>query len=70
MNSSEFIVEYTIKIARNGDVTNDVATNGSTFAEVYRAFHAIRDEVDRQIKERRNCPFNPATAKTIGAASK
>jgi hypothetical protein len=27
--------------------------------EVYKAFHAIKEEVDRQIAERRSCPFNP-----------
>lgn len=55
----DFVVEYTIKISRNGDVYNDVVTNGNTFAEVYKAFHAIRDEVNRQINKRRDCPFNP-----------
>lgn len=55
----DFVLEYTIKIARNGDVTNDVATHGNSFAEIYKAFHAVRAEVDRQIAERRNCPFNP-----------
>lgn len=57
--SGDFIVEYTIKIARNGDVTNDVVTHGNSFADVYRAFHAIKAEVQRQIDERRNCPYNP-----------
>ena len=56
---TQFVVEYTIKIDREGNIHNDVATNGSSFGEVYKAFHAIRDEVDRQIKERRVCPYNP-----------
>jgi hypothetical protein len=56
---SDFVVEYTIKIDRAGNVHNDVATNGNSFADVYRAFHAIRAEVDRQIAERRVCPYNP-----------
>jgi hypothetical protein len=55
----EPIVTFTISIARNGDVHNDTQTHGSSFGEVYRAFHAIKAEVDRQIAERRNCPFNP-----------
>jgi hypothetical protein len=54
------ILEYTIKIAKNGDVENDVVTHGNPFAVIYRAFHDIKREVDRQIAERRNCPFNPA----------
>lgn len=66
---TEFVVEYTIKIARNGDITNDVVPGG-TFAEVYKAFHAIRAEVDRQIRERRQCPFNPKTVALIGPASR
>jgi hypothetical protein len=55
----EYIIEYTIKIDRDGNVTNDVATHGNSFAEIYQAFHAIKAEVDRQIAERRICPFNP-----------
>lgn len=53
------IVTYTISIARNGDVTNDVQHYGNSFAEVYRGFVAIKAEVDRQIAKRRVCPFNP-----------
>lgn len=56
---SDPLVTYTISIARNGDVTNDVQSHGNTFAEVYRGFVAIKAEVDRQIEERRECPFNP-----------
>jgi hypothetical protein len=58
-DGSEIILEYTIKIARNGDVTNDTVTHGNSYAVIYRAFHAIKAEVDRQIAERRECPFNP-----------
>lgn len=54
------VVTFTVSIARNGDVTNDTQTYGSTFAEVYRAFHAIKAEIERQIAERRACPYNPA----------
>lgn len=55
----DFVLEYTIKIDRQGNITNDVVTNGNSFAEVYRAFHAVKAEVERQIRERRECPFNP-----------
>jgi hypothetical protein len=54
------IVTYTISIDKDGNVYNDTQTNGSSFAEVYKAFHAIKAEVDRQIAERRNCPYSPA----------
>ena len=53
------IVTYLISIDEDGNVHNDTQTHGSTFAEVYKAFHSIKKEVDRQIEERRNCPFNP-----------
>ena len=53
------IVTYTISIDKDGNVYNDTQTHGSSFAEVYQAFIAIRAEIDRQISERRKCPFNP-----------
>lgn len=59
VSDGDFLVEYLIKIGRNGDVTNDVVTHGNSFAEVYRGFLLIREEVERQIRERRACPFNP-----------
>lgn len=58
---SEVLVEFHITVARNGDIWNDTVCGGSTFAEVYRGMHLIRDEVDRIIRERRACPFNPKT---------
>lgn len=57
--STKPVVTFTISIDQQGNVTNDTQTHGSSFAEVYRAFHAIKVEVDRQIAERRACPFNP-----------
>jgi hypothetical protein len=59
LSEADFVVTYTISIDRDGNVYNDVQTHGSTFADVYRAFHSIKTEVDRQIAERRNCPYNP-----------
>jgi hypothetical protein len=56
---SEIVVEYTIKVDRDGNITDDTQCFGNSFAEVYRAFHAIKAEVDRQISKRRDCPFNP-----------
>lgn len=56
---AKMVITYTIGIDADGNVHNDTQTHGSTFAEVYRAFQAIKAEVDRQISERRNCPFNP-----------
>jgi hypothetical protein len=58
-DNPQFVVTYTISIDRDGNIYNDTQTHGSSFAEVYRAFQAIKTEVDRQIAERRNCPFNP-----------
>ena len=53
------VVTFTICIDRAGNIHNRTQTHGNTFATAYKAFHQIRDEVDRQIAERRNCPFNP-----------
>jgi hypothetical protein len=53
------VVTFLICVDKEGNIHNDIQTHGHTFAEVYRAFHAIKAEVDRQINERRNCPFNP-----------
>ena len=61
MSRPEFVVEYTIKIDWDGNIYNDTVTFGNSFADVYRGFHAIKREIDRQIDERRNCPFNPKT---------
>jgi hypothetical protein len=58
------IVTYTISIDKDGNVYNDTQTHGSSFADVYRAFIAIKAEVDRQLDERRNCPCNPKYAAT------
>ena len=62
---TEPLVTFTISISRNGDVTNDTQTHGNTFAEVYRGFQLIKTEVERQIAERRNCPFNPKYGKGL-----
>lgn len=53
------IITYTIEVDADGNITNDTQCHGSSFAQVYRAFHVIRQEVDRQIVQRRECPFNP-----------
>jgi hypothetical protein len=53
------VVTFTVGVDLEGNIWNDTQTHGSTFAEVYSAFHKIKAEVQRQIDERRNCPFNP-----------
>lgn len=53
------IVTYTISIDESGNIYNDVQPYNSSFAQVYTAFCTIKEEVDRQIAERRVCPFNP-----------
>lgn len=53
------LVTITISIDRDGSVFDDTQTHGNSFAEVYRGMVAIRAEIDRQIAERRACPFNP-----------
>ena len=64
MAHPDLLVTYTISIGRNGDIYNDTQAHGNTFADVYRGFYAIKAEVDRQIAERRECPYNPITRKS------
>lgn len=59
MEDDTLLVEWNVKILRNGDVINDTLTFNNSFAEVYRGLIAVRNEIDRQIRERKNCPFNP-----------
>lgn len=56
---SKFLVTWTVSIDRDGNVYDDTQVHGNSFADVYRGFVAIRDEANRQIAERRACPFNP-----------
>ena len=53
------LVTLNISIDREGNVYEDTQTHGNSFADVYKGFIAIKAELDRQIAERRNCPFNP-----------
>ncbi len=53
------LLTITISIDRNGDVFDDTQTHDNSFADVYRGFIAVRNEINRQISERRVCPFNP-----------
>jgi hypothetical protein len=55
------ILRFTITIDADGNVTNDTETGKSTFSEVYGAFRQIKAEVERQIADRRDCPFNPSS---------
>ena len=59
MSVGDVLVEYHIRIMRDGSVWNDVQCHGNPFSDVYRGMRLVRDEVDRQIAERRECPFNP-----------
>lgn len=58
-DSSNLLITLTISIDRDGNVRHDTQTHGNTFAEAYRGFVGIKGEIDRQINERRNCPYNP-----------
>lgn len=53
------VLTITFRVDREGNIANDTQTHGKTFAEVYRGFHAVRQEIDRQIADRRQCPYNP-----------
>jgi hypothetical protein len=58
-DADHLIVTYTIAIDKDGNIYNDVQSHNSSFAEVYKAFISIQEEVNRQITERRVCPYNP-----------
>lgn len=64
---AEMLVTWTVGIDRAGNVYDDTQTHGNSFADVYRGFHQIRAEVERQIAERRNCPFNPKNSDELDA---
>ena len=40
--------------------------NGITWAEAYKGMVMLRDELQRQINERKNCPFNPLNVRRDG----
>lgn len=56
---NDILVEWNVKILRNGDVINDTLTYDNSFADVYRGLVAVKNEIERQIRERGNCPYNP-----------
>ena len=63
------LVTMTISAAVDGEdyhLTDSTQTHGNSWAEVYRGLLMIRDEVQRQIDSRRDCPFNPKTVKQHG----
>lgn len=53
------VLTITFRVNRNGDIANDTLTHDKSFGEMYRAFHHVKKELERQIAERRNCPYNP-----------
>ena len=59
MSGSDRLVTVTVSIARNGDVYDDTVTHGNTYADVYSGLVQVRAEIDRQITQRRACPYNP-----------
>lgn len=53
------LVTMTLSVDEDGNIYDDTQTHGNSFSEVYRGFLLLRDEIDRQIADRRKCPFNP-----------
>lgn len=63
------LVTLTMSIDIDGDdyhIRDSLQTHGNSFAEVYRGMCMIRDEVQRQINERKKCPFNPKNVREHG----
>jgi hypothetical protein len=63
MPASDFLIKYTIQIDHDGGLTSYVETCDNSFADIYRGFRLIKAEVERQIAERKNCPYNPKYGK-------
>lgn len=67
---SRTTISMSFEVSVDGDdyhITNSTRCGDATWAEVYRGMLAIREEIDRQIAARRECPFNPKTIKNEGA---
>jgi hypothetical protein len=47
-------------------VHDSTQTHGNSWADVYRGMVMLRDELNRQIEERRLCPFNPRRVRVDG----
>lgn len=61
------LLTITLSVDEDGNVYDDTQTHGNTFAEVYKGFTLVREEIQRQIDDRRKCPFNPINVRKDGA---
>lgn len=63
------LITINMHVTQDGDdyhVHDDTQTHGNTWAEVYKGMIMLRDELNRQIADRKLCPFNPAVIKRDG----
>lgn len=63
------LVTMTITASVDGDdnhLQDSTETHGNTWPEVYKGMLMIRDEIDRQIKSAKLCPYNPKTLRNQG----
>lgn len=47
-------------------VCDETETHGNDWSDVYRGMVMLRDELNRQIAERKLCPFNPMNIRRDG----
>lgn len=59
MSGTDRLVTITMSVDADGNIYDDTQTHGNTFAQVYRGFIAIQEEIARQVAERKFCPYNP-----------
>lgn len=63
------LVTMTLSVEVDGDdlhVHDSTQTHGNSWADVYRGTVMLREELDRQIASRRDCPFNPKAVRENG----
>ena len=63
------LVTMTMSVEVDGDdyhVHDSTQTHGNSWADVYRGMVMLRDELNRQLDSRRDCPFNPKSVREHG----
>lgn len=56
---SDQLLTIEMSIDRDGHIHSRTQTHESTFAEAYRSLIKLREELDRQIAQKKKCPANP-----------
>lgn len=63
------LVTMTMYVEVDGDdyhVHDDTQTHGNDWADVYKGIVMLRDELNRQLTDKKLCPFNPMNVRRDG----